>query len=156
MQLAPAANRICLLTVMLAMTLLPGLGCGDSSGPERASVAGAVTLDGTPVEHGSISFIPNGQTVGPTAGAVIKKGRYSTAKATGPVLGSYRVEITAHRPGKMVDVAGIDNAATGPSAAGAVQEMEMYIPVHYNKESTLTATIKSGSNKHDFVLKSTP
>ncbi len=108
------------------------------------------------MEQGSIAFIPDGQTVGPTAGAVIKNGRYQTVGGTGPVLGTHRVEIIAHRSGKTVDVAGIGGAATGPSAAGTVQETEMYIPEQYNKKSTLKITIKSGGNAQDFPLKSTP
>lgn len=131
-------------------------GCGGSDGPERASVSGQVTLDGTPVEQGMIAFIPDGQTVGPTAGAAIANGRYQIPSSSGPVLGSHRVEILAHRAGKDVSVAGIGDATAGPSAAATVQETEMYIPEQYNKRSTLTVTIKSGRNTQDFPLKSTP
>jgi len=133
-----------------------GLGCGGTTGPERASVSGSVTFDGVPVEKGSIAFIPDGATVGPTAGALIEKGRYQTASGMGPVLGSHRVEITAHRAGNKVDVAGIGGSGAGPSAAGSVQQTEMYIPAQYNTKSTLTVTIKSGNNPNDFSLKSTP
>ena len=141
---------------VLGLVLLITIGCGRASGPERASVSGQVTFDGVPVERGSIAFIPDGQTVGPTAGAVIEKGRYQVPRDAGPVLGTHRVEITAHRAGKQVDVAGVGGAATGPSAAGTVQETEMYIPEQYNKQSSLKATFKSGANVNDFPLKSSP
>ena len=131
-------------------------GCGGTSGPERASLSGQVTFDGTPVENGSIAFIPDGKTVGPTAGGVIEKGRYTVARESGPVLGTHLVEIRAHRPGKQIEVAGAGGASGGPSGGGSVQETEMYIPEQYNKKTTLTVTIKSGSNVHDFALKSTP
>lgn len=131
-------------------------GCGGSSGPERASLSGQVTFDGVPVEKGTIAFIPDGKTVGPTAGGVIEKGRYSVSRESGPVLGTHLVEITAYRPGKQIEVAGAGGASGGPSGGGSVQETEMYIPEQYNKKTTLTVTIKSGSNVHDFPLKSMP
>jgi len=137
---------------LLAVALVQCVGCGGSSGPERASVSGQVTFDGKPIEKGSIAFIPDGTTVGPTAGAIIENGRYKTQSGGGPVLGSHRVEIVAHRPGKQVEVAGIGGAGAGPSAAGAVQQTEMYIPDQYNTKSTLTVTIKSGGNAQDFKL----
>lgn len=144
-----------MLAAMVTWLLIVS-GCGRAGGLERATVTGQVTLDGVAVEKGSIAFIPDGQTTGPTAGAVIEKGKYRTQSGSGPVLGSHRVEIVAHRPGKQVEVAGVGGAATGPSAAGTVQEIEMYIPEQYNKKSTLTIAIKSGTNAQDFPLKSVP
>lgn len=140
----------------LAVILICCLGCGGSSGPERANVSGQVTFNGQPVEKGVIAFVPDGSTVGPTSGAIIENGRYRTQSGGGPVLGSHRVEIVAHRPGKKIEVAGIGGAATGPSAAGAVQETEMYIPPEYNAKSMLTVSIKSGTNTHDFALEPKP
>ncbi len=129
-------------------------GCGGSVGPERATVIGNVTLDGMSVEEGSIAFIPTGQTTGPTAGAVIKDGRYVTPDGTGPVLGAHRVEITAFRRGTKVESAGVGGATSGPSASSNVEQIEMYIPKHYNKNSKLSVDIKSGRNQKDFALNS--
>lgn len=141
---------------LLAVILICSLGCGGSGGPERANVTGQVTFDGQPVEKGVIAFVPDGSTVGPTSGAIIENGRYRTQSGGGPVLGSHRVEIVAHRPGKKIEVAGIGGAATGPSASGATQETEMYIPAEYNANSMLTVNIKSGTNTHDFALQPKP
>lgn len=140
----------------LAVILTSCMGCGGSSGPERGNVSGQVTFNGQPVEKGVIAFVPDGSTVGPTSGAIIENGRYKTQSGGGPVLGSHRVEIVAHRPGKKIEVEGIGGAATGPSAAGAVQETEMYIPPEYNSKSMLAVSIKSGTNTHDFALQSKP
>lgn len=141
---------------LLVLLLLFAAGCGGAKGPERASVTGEVTFDGTPVESGSIAFIPDGQTEGPTSGALIEKGKYQTPKGSGPVLGTHRVEILAHRAGKNVEVAGIGGATSGASGTATVQETEMYIPEQYNKKSTLAITIKSGRNTENFELKSAP
>jgi len=56
-----------------------------------------VTLDGQPVETGSIAFRPKGQTKGPSAGGTIQDGAYSIDRAQGPVVGTMRVEINATR-----------------------------------------------------------
>lgn len=138
----------------LGLAMLIIAGCGGSSGPERVSVSGEVSFDGTPIESGSIAFIPDGSTVGPSAGGEIKQGRYSVARESGPVLGAHRVEVTAHRAGKQIDVAGAGGASAGPSGGGTVHESEMYIPEQFNKKSKLTVNITSGSNVHNFTLKS--
>jgi hypothetical protein len=130
-------------------------GCARKSGPERAAVAGEVTFDGQPIENGLIAFIPDGATKGPTAGAAIKDGKYATPAGTGPVLGTHRVEITAHRTGRVVEGAGV-GAGVGPSGGVALEKTEMYVPTQYNKDSTLTIDVKSGKNAQDFALKSAP
>jgi hypothetical protein len=142
--------------MMLGAALVMAAGCGGSSGPERASVAGKVTLDGTPLAKGSISFIPTGATQGPAAGAVIENGAYATAQGTGPVLGEHRVEIIAFKAGKEATAPGIDGATAGPSAASGAPEMEAFIPEEYNKNSQLTLKVASGTNNKDFELKSIP
>lgn len=142
-----------LRTLFLTVASLTAAGC-SSSGPERATVTGTVTLDGAPIESGSIAFIPEGSTTGPTAGATIEDGQYKTLKGWGPVLGTHRVEIVAHRTGKEVEVPGSGGAVAGPSGASSVRNSEMFIPPQYNTKSTLTVTITSGTNKHDFPLKS--
>src|SRR5690606_21043671 len=65
-----AAGALCLITISLT-------GCGES-GPPRGSVQGFVTWEGTPVENGTISFIPLGDGV--AASAPIVGGRYILPK----------------------------------------------------------------------------
>lgn len=122
-------------------------GCGGSSGPERNSISGKVTLDGQPVEEGQITFTPTGDK-GTVTGAEIKAGAYSVPKENGPVIGSHKVSIRASRKtGRQVP-------AVAPAPDGTMIDVtEEYIPTKYNFESTLTAEVKSGDNKNvDFAL----
>ena len=84
-----------MVRVLIATVLLMSLcvGCEQGGGVTRGAVKGKVTLDGSPVEEGSIAFIPTGGTEGPTAGGQIEQGQYSVPSAKGPVVGRYRVEI---------------------------------------------------------------
>ena len=144
------ACLVWLVAAWLAMS-----GCGGRTGPEKAVVSGRVTLDGVPVEDGTIAFIPTGNGPGgPTAGAMIKQGTYRTLAGKGPVLGPHRVEIIAYRPGKSVEVQGVGGATTGLSGTAAVQELELYIPEQFNKHSTLTVVVVSGENEVNFELAS--
>jgi hypothetical protein len=118
-------------------------GCGG-----RVRVEGNVTLDGTPVDGGSISFM---QGTGPGSDkghAPIQGGKYVVAGEAAKNLtpGSYTVQIhwiqKLNKPGTDAP-----NADTG----AAVKEL---IPPQYNAKSTLTREITAGSNRVDFELKS--
>ncbi|MDB5346703.1 MAG: hypothetical protein JWP89_5080 [Schlesneria sp.] len=148
--------RRCFCAWMSATSIMIVSGCGAKSGPERANVSGEVTLDGQPVEKGVIAFVPDGATQGPTAGAAILGGKYATPPGSGPVLGTHRVEITAHRMAMVVEGAGIGGGGVGPSGGVAMEKSQMYVPTQYNKNSTLTFEVKSGKNVQDFPLKSAP
>ena len=100
--------RACLLGAVLA------LACGCGGG--LAGIQGTVTLDGTLIETGRISFVPIEGTAGSGGRAQIVKGHYSIDSAGGPSPGVYRIEILAPRktgkkrpagspapPGTMVD-----------------------------------------------------
>ncbi|MEX0728487.1 MAG: hypothetical protein WEB58_04925 [Planctomycetaceae bacterium] len=119
-------------------------GCGDS-GPERASISGQVTFDGQPVEDGTISFVPAGDTQGPVSGDRIVNGTYTIPADKGPVIGSHKVEIKATRKtGEKIPAV--------PPATGEMEVTEDYIPAKYNTETTLTADVVGGENKKDFTL----
>ena len=136
---------LCLAAMGFLACLVGGCGRGDSSG--RASVEGKVTLDGNPIERGSISFYPYGQTRGMVAGGVIEQGRYSIPADQGPVIGQNRVEIRAPKktgkkipdpygkPGQMID------------------EIAEAVPEQYNVKSTLVREVKAGRNILDFDLR---
>src|SRR5688572_116279 len=81
-----------LFSLCLAVVLLPG--CGGSDGPERYAVSGSVTLDGQPLDSGSILFGPEGDG-GNGGGATITNGEYSIPADSGLVAGKYRVRITS-------------------------------------------------------------
>ena len=117
-------------------------GCG---GDGRLRVSGDVTVDGVPVEYGSIDFKPINGTQGPTAGAKITEGKYEVPAAKGPFEGEFRVEIVAIRTvnKKSVDM------VTGERLA---QTSERFLPEKYNKNSELTVELSADKDKYDFPL----
>ena len=121
-------------------------GCGTAKGPERAAVEGEVTLDGHPIEQGSISFYPAGKTQGMVAGGAIAGGRYSIPAAEGPAVGQNRVEIRASKKTgrKIPDPYG------GPGQM--MDETVEAVPPQYNAKSTLVREVEPGQNLLSFEL----
>lgn len=125
------------------------LGCGSTSGPELEEVSGTVTLDGEPLPDATVRFMPeasgDAEYVRPATGVTDSGGWYSLAFSSsreGALPGKYRVSITTFREG------GYDTDEDGNPIPGAPEK----VPVAYNSETTLTATIPSDS--YDFELKS--
>jgi hypothetical protein len=118
--------------------LLASLGC--SSGNDLPEVTGAVSIDGQPVEKGSISFIPaDGQ--GPTTGAEIVAGKY-TSQAP---LGVSKVEI---RVPKVVGKRRLYDTPDSP-----VQDlMEEVLPEKYNEKTELRFDAQPGKNEKNWDL----
>jgi hypothetical protein len=120
------------------------IGCGDN---RRQGVEGTVTFDGQPIPDGNISFIPQGDARGPTAGAVIKDGRFAIDRARGTFTGTFRVEIVAARA--------TAETVADPVTGERVSLREQYIPAKYNVQSELTAEIAAGgSNQLKYELTS--
>lgn len=117
--------------------ILSAVGCG----PSMLTVEGNVTWDGTPVETGTISFLP-ADGKGPTYGGEIKGGSYRVEAEKEAALGSKKVAITAVRKtGKQVE-------AGPPAPAGTmVDELQ-------NISSNEACDIADGPNQHNFELKS--
>ena len=130
--------RSALLPVAFALVFLAG--CG---GP-RAE--GTVTLDGQPVEDGTITFFPEaGQ--GPNVPGEIKGGKYTIDSSRSLKPGPYRVEIYwFKKTGKQVP------NTNDPGTK--IDEAKQVIADEYNRSSKLKVEIKSGSNPLDFALKS--
>jgi hypothetical protein len=111
-------------------------------------VHGTVTLDGRPLEGGSVQLIPiNGQA--PTAGAQIVNGKFETRAA----ITKYRVKIESNAitspDGKKIDkTKKIDKFSDG---ADLVKKL---VPDKYNTQSTLEVEVKGGVNEPVFDLKS--
>ncbi len=136
-QTRPRAGLFC-VAILAAVS---ANGCRDAGGP-RGSVEGKVTFDGTPVERGTISFLPTAGTVGPATYATIENGCYAvTAENRGPVPGKQRVQIEAFRD-------------LGKKHRDGDPLLEQVIPQKYNTASTLVVEIVQGRNTHDFDLTS--
>jgi len=125
----------------LALVLLAG--CSS-----KPSISGKVNFDNTPVDEGSITFLPEGgqRAEGARATAEIKDGKYEIPSEKGPPPGKYRVEIFwKKKTGKQIQ---------NPTDPGTmIDESKQVIPEKYNVKSELTAEVKSGANTFDFDLK---
>ena len=125
----------------VGLLLLPG--CSG----QRADVSGAVQLDGRPVDEGAIQFIPVEGTTGPSAGGIIKDGRYHITGDRGVTVGKNRVELRAFRNTgrKVQDPTGLPGVKT--------DERVQAFPPEYNDRSTVVKEVHTGSNTIDFAVR---
>jgi hypothetical protein len=122
-------------------------GCDGASAVERVPIAGRITLDGAPLEHGTVLFTP---ASGPRAGGVIRGGRYALDAAEGPPAGELTVEIRA--PRLPMGEQWPDDAAERVKRAMHCEEQ---LPARYNAQTTLrAAATRDGPNQFDFELRS--
>lgn len=137
--------------VLAALPLLLA-GCGGEGPFERAAVEGIVTLDGQPLEAGTIVFEPAPGTPGPKAAAQITGGRYALPAAAGPAVGSHKVRITAKDPG--MPGPQDDRLAFDPSLAAELIPADPAppLPARYNTATTLAAEVAGVFNTLDFDL----
>jgi hypothetical protein len=116
---------------------------GCNRGPAMTTVVGTVTVDGKPLEKGSIAFEPaDGQ--GPTTGATIEGGRY-TAQT---LPGQKKVRITGF------EIVGKRPAYPGRPDSPMRDIVKDVVPEKYNNNSDLTLTVESSDTTGDFDLKS--
>lgn len=142
------ARSRCMLLVVPLLIAVGITGCGEAP-PKRIAITGTVKLNGQPVEHGSISFIPVADAPNLPAGGEIKAGEYTLTADAGPSSGKYRVEIRWSKPtGKKV-------AMGSPAPPGTmVDEVKEAIPAKYNTQSTLEREITGDESTVDFDLDS--
>ena len=121
---------------VLVLAALAASGCGRSP----PILEGIVTLDGEPIDAGTIELFP-ADGKGPTAGTGIKAGRYRMATAEGPK----KVWINSPQKDgtKMLD----------PGGSGQMIDRRVEsVPARYHEKTGLEITIKPGRNTHDFTL----
>jgi hypothetical protein len=136
--------QFCRLSLLLIGTSIVLAGCGPHS--DRLAVSGKVTLNGEPLDGGSIQFTSLGQKK-MNGGAMVNGGSYSIAQDKGLLPGTYHVEINAP-----------DNAAkpivyrSSPDSLGVVTQPER-VPAEYNVNSKKTIEVKpDGDNHFDFDI----
>jgi hypothetical protein len=123
---------------LLAILCLVAAGC--SGAPDGALVCGSVTLDGQPLDDGTIRFVPkDGQST--TAGGVVKNGNF---ELTLPIA-DYRVEIVST---KILGGAGKASKHDLSSNPTVIQR----IPDKYNTKSQLVLEAKAGVHQPQFEL----
>ncbi len=109
----------------------------------RQAISGKVTLDGAPLDHGTIEFSPHRQQGGIGSGALIDNGRYAIHAKKGLPPGKYLVRLfSVEKP--------VDSFATEPGP-GIGKPGKDRIPARYNVHSDIVVEVTdSGSNKFDF------
>jgi hypothetical protein len=143
-------GRFCSSFILLAVLGL-AVGCsGSGDDLEREEVSGTVTLDGTPLATGSISFSPTGPSTGSPGqtggGGVISGGKFTIARDVGLSPGNYNVSIFASdKPAER----------TKPAQAGGGKPSELakeLIPAKYNAKTELKAEIKKGGGNNNLTF----
>ena len=89
----------------LAVVSLLLAGCLGNGLPNLVEVTGTVMLDGIPLAHGTIGFVPVDPD-GQAAGSQIVDGEFkivTSASAPGAAAGKYDVIISSHQPQKLPD-----------------------------------------------------
>ncbi|MCA8997235.1 MAG: carboxypeptidase regulatory-like domain-containing protein [Planctomycetaceae bacterium] len=101
------------------------MGCGNSDPLNRQAVSGKITLDGQPLNNGTIEFTPveNGNP----SGASIQNGEFSIPSEKGLPPGDYIVRISASDPNEKPVEAPGESHEIAPEL----------IPEEYNVKSAL-------------------
>ncbi|QDT54748.1 hypothetical protein Pan44_27840 [Caulifigura coniformis] len=133
-------------SVCLAGLCLVMVGCGESGAPGRAEAKGTVTIDGRPLEKGTV-FLVNEKGLPAGVGNVVA-GAFElseNASTRGVLPGSYGVKIESWKvePGAV-----LENGSFSPG--------ELAIPKKFTdaKTSGLKAEVKDGANEFTFALNS--
>jgi hypothetical protein len=121
--------------LLLALTLG---GCGQS----MATISGKVTVDGAPLEKGTIAYVPAEGTGAPATVEVVN-GAYQAQMTPGKKL----IQISAPK------VIGKRKEYNGPNAP-EVEISEESLPEKYNSKSELTFDAKGGANTKDWQVES--
>ncbi|HEY1378351.1 MAG TPA: hypothetical protein VGF55_16250 [Gemmataceae bacterium] len=134
-------NRSRLLGLCAAVALVAAAGCTA----KKPVLSGVVTLDGQPLDNGSITFIPvagDGQTAGATLGP---DGRYRVA------VSPTKMKVVI-RAAKVVGKRKMYETPDSPM----VEIYEEVLPARYSdtNKSELTVTVEPGEHEHDFPLTS--
>jgi hypothetical protein len=115
-------------------------GCGGQS---TVSVEGKVTVDGKPLDVGTIGFHPDGWE-GKTVGNTVLNGEYKVPEKLGLAPGKYKVQVHWLKPtGKK------SKSETGEE----LDVREEGLPEKYHEKTELKADLTTGPNKVDFDLK---
>lgn|GEM_PF-497906 len=136
------AARLASVGFLVLNGLLAGCG-GSGDGFARFPAEGTVTLDGSPLPSGTISF--NALQQGASASTEIVNGAFRLRGDDGLSPGPYRVEIYSIQPtGRKVPDS--DDPKT------LVDERVNVVPRPYNVHSTLKAEIPPGGPKEPFTF----
>jgi hypothetical protein len=133
----------------LAALAVTAAGCGPRE--DRLEVSGVVTLDGAPLDSGSIRFTSMGGKTLVATGAMIQDGAYHVPQEKGLLPGTYHVEINSpHRDAPTVI------ARATPDGPGIPVAPDR-IPAEYNSASAKTIEVaREGNHEFDFNIVTKP
>jgi hypothetical protein len=127
----------------LAAFCVDAAGCGGGA----SSLTGQISVDGQPVQHGTIRLDPMEGTPGPSAAAPIQGGRYELARRQGVRAGKHSVLIVAAREKgvtgqRPATPAGVSRPKGEPDATGPADIVQY----------SATVEVSPGKNTKDFEL----
>ena len=126
--------------VMMSMALLLVVGCGG----KPAKVSGTVSIDGAPVQQGTVTFAPTGGGMRAT-GIIQSDGSYriQTNRDVGLEIGEYDVAVASREI--------ISTGEGSPPRPG-----KFFVPSRYGRTTTsgLHYSVEKGSNVIDIDLSS--
>lgn len=125
-----------LLVTGLCLILIAASGCGGGHSKKTGAVSGTVTVNGSPLAVGFVSF--EDQTRGLGGSATVKEGAYQFDSPLN--VGNYKVCVQP--------------PSLSPMAAPATEPASSVIPDRYRQfdSSTLTVTVVEGVNQFELVL----
>lgn len=135
---------ITLLGLLASIGFVVGCAAKKYDGAERIPLQGKVTVDGRPLDAGTISFVPIDVNSGRPSGGSILGGEYNVAEAMGANAGSYRVEIHWQKStGKKTRAIDSDEM---------IEQRAEGLPAKYHKNSELKAEVAPDKTVFDFDL----
>jgi hypothetical protein len=150
-----------MFTTFILFLLLFLSGCSGGASFRVEAVEGTVTLDGTPIEGATLTFVPSDSKIGKSAYARTDANGFFRLTAVqggsseaGTMIGNYRVAISKDVPSRKPT----EKELADQEQQGIPFEIPMthIIPATYNDAQTsgLTAEVIKGKNVFNFNLKS--
>lgn len=115
--------------------------CGRSDG--LVTIRGTVTMDGEPVQDGSISLMPV-DGAGITGGGLVRNGSFTAESSPGEMA----VQIYGHRTVQK------ENPTQEEIERGLATDRVQYLPAAYNQQSKLRIIVSPSDRRFDFELNS--
>ena len=132
-----------MVRLLLLLTLCPFVfGCGNDNPLGRKAVSGAITLNGSALELGSIQFAP--RQSGVSSGAEVKDGQYSIDETKGLTPGTYVVRVYSTDE---------ESEAVEPELPGpGIKVQPDLIPAAYNRKSDIELIVEETDDEVVFDL----
>lgn len=138
------------LAVIVVCTLY---GCGTGNPLGRQAISGNVTLDGAPLDRGTIQFSPRRSSGGVGSGAVIDGGTYTLPAEKGLPPGEYLVRLFSAESVEAPVPAAPPTESDLPPGFRPTKTGKERIPARYNVQSDLFVIVTTdGPNRFDFDI----